>query len=383
MSVCRAPTAPIQDARGLLNRWAEFDGKVFPAELCSPKVTYRCPLPGCGGELVMAAAESDKVRPHLRHLSGSCSSSSESPEHGLAKRIVAERLDAWIAAGRLPPSLAHVCEACGEVQELRAPFFGTVGAVVEGSIAGRRADVLVQREGQASIAVEVLVSHAVDAAKAAEFKAAGVLWVELRAGIVLEGGAWKFSRGTLPRPPCPGCTAKRSAAAVESAIAIEAVADQRAEEAKRGIAIAEARFKAAEADAIEREGAARNRVKAANGIASNTAKALELEASCERVTRLTAALEAARSALEGVKAPALAGISPPAWQLSPTRMSVLRGAVELAAAAFLAPPDPAAHRTPHYGSVCPRCVARKLRIRPGEPAQLFCFGCGVAFEGSR
>lgn len=386
MSACRAPAAPIQDARGLLNRWAEHDHKVIPAELCSPKVTYRCPLPGCGGELVMAAAESDKVRPHLRHLSGVCTSSSESPEHGLAKRVVAERLEAWTVGGRLPPSLAHVCGACGDAQELRAPFFGTVAAILEGTIAGRRADVLVQREGRAPIAVEVLVSHAVDDEKAVELEEAGALWVELRAGVILEGGAWRYTRGTLPHPPCAGCARAEAARAVAEAGIAEAGAAQARAEADREILKAEARGKAAEEQALQAELQSRDRTRAAKLIAANDAKAKELEASRDRVVRLTAALEADRTTLEGVRAPALAGDAPPAWTLPRQRFEKLETDIDAAKAAYLASKavgaDPAA-RTHAHGALCPRCSEPKLRRRPGEPTQLFCFGCGVAFEESR
>lgn len=373
-SACQRPAAPIQDARGLLNRWAEHEHKVIPAELCSPKVTYRCPLLGCGGELVMAAAESDKVRPHLRHLSGSCTSSSESPEHDLAKRVVAERVEAWLAGGRLMPSLEYVCGVCGTGQELRAPFFGTVGAGVEGSTAGRRADVLVQREGRAPIFVEVLVSHAVDDAKAADLAAAKVLWVELRACVVLEGGAWKYTRGTLPHPDCAGCARASAERALLAAEGLELEAERKTAAAKSSIAKAEVRAKAAEIQAKQVELETRDRAVAAKLIAANNAKVIELDASRGKVARLLAELDIDRKMLEGVKAPDLAGICPPAWTLPAPRFVALADEASRAKAEL---------RFPNYGATCPRCVAAKLRQRPHVPDQLLCFGCGVAFEVSR
>lgn len=138
-------------------------------------------------------------------------------------------------------------------------------------------------------------------------------------------------------------------------------------ECQRRIAVAEARAKAAEA-------AANDRTRAARLIAANDAKARELEASRARVKLLTDGLAADVAALEGVSVPRLAAISPPAWTLPPARMDLLVDVVDARAKAFHAP---------NYGAPCPRCAAEKLRRRNHVPDQLWCVGCGVAFEVSR
>jgi hypothetical protein len=80
---------------------------------------------------------------------------------------------------------------------------------LEGSVGGRRADVLLHLRGRPAVAVEVRVAHAVEAEKGDDLGALGVPVAEVDAG-----GDWERRDGEVALiacawatgfPPCPAC----------------------------------------------------------------------------------------------------------------------------------------------------------------------------------
>jgi hypothetical protein len=171
---------------------------------------------GCGEELIPHLGE---VRArHFAHKAGS-SCPLTAPETALhldaKERLLALCADAF--AGRRRVSVLARCPVCRRLTPRDLAALGD-RAEAEGSVGGLRADVLVRSGDLPALALEVLVTHAVDAEKQAGLAAAGVPAVEIdateeweredgaaaRPGQSDDGVAIACAR-SLGFPPCPAC----------------------------------------------------------------------------------------------------------------------------------------------------------------------------------
>jgi len=180
-------------------------GRLVLARNARADVTYRCP--GCRCELVLRRGE---VRsPHFAHKAiGFCS-----PETALHQSV-----KAWIALmlrrrlrglrrgiprlrvpcrGRQHPGDPHADRLCpGEAWLPLVELDFDQVLVEEATADGLRPDVLLLKQGTPVLGIEVLVTHAVDAAKAAKTSHP---WVEVQGTEVLRSpGTWKPSRASHP-----------------------------------------------------------------------------------------------------------------------------------------------------------------------------------------
>jgi hypothetical protein len=164
---------------------------------------------GCGEELVPHLGQ---VRArHFAHRAGStCAlTAPETALHLDAKeRLLALCADAF--AGRRRVTLLARCPSCRRLAPRDVAAEGD-GAVAEGAVGALRADVLVTSAGRPALAIEVVVTHAVDAEKEAALATAGVPAVEVDAREEWEreeeGGVEVACDRSLGFPPCPACAA--------------------------------------------------------------------------------------------------------------------------------------------------------------------------------
>ena len=201
----------------VLLAWArDRDGrKVHAVRLEPADRRRRAPFTclGCGEVLVPHLG---KVRaPHFAHLPGSACplTAPETALHLDAKeRLLALCEDAF--AGRRRVTLLARCATCRRAAPRDLAREGD-RAVTEGAIGALRADVLVLAGARATLAIEVVVTHAVDAQKEAALAAAGVPAVEIDAREEweredAEGVALACAR-SLGFAPCPACAAQARA----------------------------------------------------------------------------------------------------------------------------------------------------------------------------
>lgn len=194
------------------------DGRVTPvAALDALTRRSRAPFtcPGCGDELV-ARLGAERAR-HFAHRPGSdCPLTS--PETALHFNTK-ERL-LWLCRqaflGQLAVTLLVRCATCRRLDQRELAALGDAAAT-EGAVGALRADVLVTRAGRPALALEVLVTHAVDACKEAALASAGVPAVEVDARDGWErevaGGVEVACQRSLGFPPCPACRAQARAEA--------------------------------------------------------------------------------------------------------------------------------------------------------------------------
>lgn len=178
------------------------------------RAPFTCP--GCGDELV-ARLGAVRAR-HFAHRPGSTCplTSPETALHFNAKeRLLALCAEAFAGVRRV--TLLTRCAACRRLDPRPLHALGDAAAA-EGAVGGLRADVLVTRRGVPALALEVLVTHAVDAVKEAALAAAGVPAVEIDAREAWEGPgeagelAVTCAR-SLGFPPCAPCQAQARAEA--------------------------------------------------------------------------------------------------------------------------------------------------------------------------
>ncbi len=170
---------------------------------------------GCGEPLV-ARLGAQRAR-HFAHRPGSTCplARPETALHANAKeRLLFLCAEAF--AGRLTVRLGARCPACRREVPLD---LGAVGdaAVPEGAAGALRADVLVMKDGAPSLALEVKVTHAVDAGKEAALARLGLpaLEIDAREGWEEEtqGGASLRVARTFGVDRCPSCQAAARAEA--------------------------------------------------------------------------------------------------------------------------------------------------------------------------
>lgn len=213
------PAARSPGAQGVQLAWAlDRDGrKVRAARLAPADRRGRAPFSclGCGEELIPHLG---RVRtPHFAHRAGSACplTAPETALHLDAKeRLLALCAEAF--AGRQTVRALSRCPGCRRVVPLDLGALGD-RAEPEGAVGALRADVLLRAGGRPVLAVEVLVTHAVEPEKEAALAAAGVPAVEVDAR-----EEWERAEGdgvdvvcarSLGFPPCPACQASTRAEA--------------------------------------------------------------------------------------------------------------------------------------------------------------------------
>jgi hypothetical protein len=203
-------------ARVLLAWARDRDGrKVSAQRLAAADRRKRAPFSclGCGEELVPHLG-ARRAR-HFAHRPGSACplTAPETALHLDAKeRLLALCADAF--AGRRRVTVLARCPSCRQAAPHDLAAEGDE-AVAEGGVGPLRADVLVSRAGRPSFAFEVVVTHAVDAAKEAALAAALVRAVEVDARSEWEreddGGTTILCARSLGFGPCPACLARARA----------------------------------------------------------------------------------------------------------------------------------------------------------------------------
>ncbi|WP_242344716.1 competence protein CoiA family protein [Anaeromyxobacter terrae] len=210
------PAAP-GTADDVLLAWArDRDGKKVHALRLDPadrrrRAPFTCL--GCGDELVPHLG---KVRrPHFAHRAGSACplTAPETALHLDAKeRLLALCEDAF--AGRRRVTLLARCPSCRRAAPRDLAREGD-RALTEGAVGALRADVLVLAGERPALALEVVVTHAVDAEKEAALAVAAVPAVEIDARAEWEGedaeGVAVACLRSLGFPPCPACAAEARA----------------------------------------------------------------------------------------------------------------------------------------------------------------------------
>ncbi len=168
---------------GVALAWArDRDGKLAAARaLDAASRRARAPFacPGCGEEVIPHLGE--RRARHFAHRPGSACplTSPETALHYNAKvRLLTLCEEAFRGERRV--TLLTRCAACRRTDPRDLAALGDE-AVNEGAVGALRADVLVRRGGGAALAIEVLVTHAVEAGKEAALAAAGVPAVEVDA----------------------------------------------------------------------------------------------------------------------------------------------------------------------------------------------------------
>jgi hypothetical protein len=187
---------------------AKVDVRALDAVSRRSRAPFACL--GCGGPLVARLGE---VRArHFAHEPGSACplTAPESALHLDAK----ERLLALCAGafdGTLQVTLLARCPACRRAAPRALAAVGDQ-ALAEGAVGPLRADVLVLARGRPALALEVKVTHAVDAQKEAALAGASVPFLEIDAR---EDWLREEARGSLTVvparglgfPPCASCAA--------------------------------------------------------------------------------------------------------------------------------------------------------------------------------
>jgi len=197
---------------GVALAWArDRDGKLVPARaLDAATRRSRAPFtcPGCGEELV-ARLGTQRAR-HFAHRPGAACplTAPETALHFNAKtRLLALCGEAFGGVRRVV--LLTRCPACRRPDPRDLGALGDAAAA-EGAVGLFRADVLVSRAGAPALAVEVLVTHAVDSAKEAALTGSGVPAVEVDARdewerSTPEGGVEVVCHRSLGFSPCLAC----------------------------------------------------------------------------------------------------------------------------------------------------------------------------------
>jgi hypothetical protein len=204
-------------AQRVLLAWArDRDGaKVNVARLDAAARRARGPFAclGCGEPVVAKLGE--QRAHHFAHRPGSTCplTRPETVLHLDAKeRLLALCAEAF--AGRLAVRLAARCPGCRREAPLDLAAVGDA-ALAEGAAGALRADVLVTRGGAPALALEVKVTHAVDAAKEAALAALSLPALEIDAREPWEeevaGGVVVRPARTLGTSPCPACQAAERA----------------------------------------------------------------------------------------------------------------------------------------------------------------------------
>jgi hypothetical protein len=193
--------AVARDRDGLLTAAAALD-----AGSRRQRAPFTCP--GCREPLV---ARLGRVRvPHFAHRPGSACplTAPETALHFNAKARLLALCEAAFSGSRRVLLLAR-CPACRRVAPRSLSALGDAAAA-EGAMGAPRADVLVTKGGRPALAIEVLVTHAVEPAREAAVTSAGIALVEVDAleeweRPAAEGAVEVACVRSAGFPPCPAC----------------------------------------------------------------------------------------------------------------------------------------------------------------------------------
>ena len=148
-----------------------------------PKIkglNYICPDPACSGEVV--PHQGKKLAWHFTHKAP-CLGTGESVEHHTAKHIIIRQINDWLDCHSMSIPVFERTATLDMTSHAWHTLWATaIRAKPEVTLdCGLRPDIW------AGFAIEICHTHAVDEAKAARYKAAGISWVELDAAPVLDG----------------------------------------------------------------------------------------------------------------------------------------------------------------------------------------------------
>lgn len=187
---------------------------VTPREVGRKDGPFACPE--CDGEVVWRAGP--EVRRHFAHTPDSpCAlvQTGESWWHRSAKKRVAQVVSDWLERGEDEPKVEPVlCGHCAAREITATPLgdlaLGVVAVRTEARFDGLSVipDVaLLDAEGEMVLAVELVRTHAMEEAKMAAYRAAGIEWLEIDATRVLDGGpVWRpFRTSRSPGGRCVVC----------------------------------------------------------------------------------------------------------------------------------------------------------------------------------
>ena len=179
---------PLPRRSGFRVPFGHRDGRFWaPAEVPKGKACG-CVCPGCGAPLAAKAKESRRKRAHFAHLADAgCATGRETGIHGRAKQLIADRqvlaLPAWLGdlvdmpnppVARDDTGLRHL----GRKVDHPARLADLQHVEVERSFGDYRPDVYA-RDDVGELLIEILVTHAVDEAKASRVQAHGQRMIEI------------------------------------------------------------------------------------------------------------------------------------------------------------------------------------------------------------
>ena len=222
-------------------QWALVDGapvSVYSLVGTKPDARPKGVCPACGGGTTWKIGDG-KITPHVAH-----DADAECSEPGVTSAETAEHTNAKLHLARLFATMRSlwIVTRCRAGHEHRRAWqvaaWDTV--TVEYTIGSTRPDLVLTSATGESAAVEILHSHAVDAAKAGKLAALGVPWIEVRAEFALAWtgqGAMRVhaaDEGTNP-PGCARCDEIEARRERERAERDARIAELlAAEEARRG-----------------------------------------------------------------------------------------------------------------------------------------------------
>lgn len=176
------------------------DGTLVRPQDATRGVEYRCP--GCGAAVVLRRGK--RRRAHFAHRDESCAP--DSALHRAAKAQILEVIGDWKAGLGPRPSISRPCPrfACegGVVQDVPDDVTHAESEVRLPS--GLVGDVVLYRDAEPAVVIELLVKSRVSPEKAARLR---LPWVELLAADVLDRPYWWVAVQDGLRPfTCPACS---------------------------------------------------------------------------------------------------------------------------------------------------------------------------------
>lgn len=171
--------------------------ELIPAEAAQKGQAYRCP--GCNGDLIQRTGS---IR--TKHFSHAVDSpcSLESVIHLTAKRLVKSAIQDN-AKHNTPLLLENHCAGCGVVFDTALPPGTFSDASEEVRIGSYVCDVVGYTDNQIRLAIEILHTHEVDHAKAADL---ACHWIELKAeDVIASPRNWRPVQSSLKDVFCREC----------------------------------------------------------------------------------------------------------------------------------------------------------------------------------
>lgn len=171
-------------------------GKLVKASAASKGIRYVCP--GCDDQLILRAGP--VMAQNFAHkVGGACTG--ESVLHKTAKALLVQTVREHVERPRI--TLRCVCATCRQPFTKPLPSTAFDDAFEEISIERRICDVVTFSQGDPNLAIEVLVTHAVDQIKADDLT---LFWIELLATEIIDDpAAWRPQQARLKPQRCSKC----------------------------------------------------------------------------------------------------------------------------------------------------------------------------------